>query len=49
MVVDRLTRYPEVEMVAGTSGEDIVVALEGIFDRHGNPVVLITDNGLPFN
>ena len=49
VVVDRLTRYPEVEMVAGTSGEDNVAALDSIFARHGNPAVLITDNGAPFN
>ena len=36
-------------MVAGTSGEDNVAALDSIFARHGNPSVLITDNGAPFN
>ena len=49
VVVDRLTRYPEVEIVAGTSGEDNVAALDSILARHGNPAVLITDNGAPFN
>ena len=34
VVVDRLTRYPEVEMVIGTSGEDNIAALDSILARH---------------
>ena len=31
------------------SEQDNVAALDSIFARHGNPAVLITDNGAPFN
>jgi hypothetical protein len=49
LVVDRLMRYPEVEVVTGTSGEANVAAFDRIFARHGNPEILVTDNGPPFN
>jgi len=49
VVVDRLTRYPEVEVVSSTSGEANIAAFDRIFARHGNPELLVTDNGPPFN
>ena len=49
VVVHRLTRYLEVEVVSGTAGEDNIAAFESIFARHGNPELVITDNGPPFN
>ena len=49
MVVDKLTRYPEVEVVTGTSKEANIRAFDNIFSRHGNPEQLFSDNGAPFN
>ena len=49
VVVDKTTRYPEVEVVEGTSAADNIRALDSIFGRHGNPETIYTDNGPPFN
>ena len=49
VVVDKLTRYPEVEVVKGTSAEDNIRAFDNILSRHGNPEQLFSDNGAPFN
>jgi hypothetical protein len=49
VVVDYMSRYPEVEVVNGTSATANVVAFDTIFSRHGFPKVLRSDNGAPFN
>ena len=49
VVMDRLTRYPEVAVVSGTGGEENKEALQEIFSRQGNPTVMYSDNGPPFN
>lgn len=49
VMVDHLTKYPEVEVVKGTSAHDNILAMDNIFSRHGFPAVLHTDNGAPFN
>lgn len=49
VMVDHLTKYPEVEVVKGTSAQDNILAMDNIFSRHGFPAVLHTDNGAPFN
>ena len=49
VVIDGLTRYPEVQVVSGTSGEDNIRAFSEIFSRHGIPQQLCTDNRAPFN
>ena len=49
VMVDHLTKYPEVEVVKGTSAHDNIIAIDNIFTRHGFPAVLHTDNGAPFN
>lgn len=49
VLVDHLTKYPEIAVVKSTSAADNMEALDSIFARHGNPKVLFTDNGAPFN
>ena len=49
VMVDHLTKYPEVEVVKGTSAHDNILAMDNIFSRQGFPSVLYTDNGAPFN
>ena len=49
VLVDKLTRYPEVMVVRGTSGEANKAAFEEVFARHGNPAEVCSDNGPPLN
>ena len=35
--------------MSSTSGEANIAAFDRIFARHGNPELLVTDNGPPFN
>ena len=48
VVIDADLRYPEVEVVSGSSASVILRALEKIFATHGVPRELKTDNGPPF-
>ena len=49
VIIDALTRYPEVITVKGTSAHDNIHAFAEAFARHGTPQVLRSDNGAPFN
>ena len=49
VVMDLLTRFPEVAVVRGTSAEANIHALDTIFSRHSPPKVFLTDNGPPWN
>ena len=49
VVVDGLTRYPEVAVVKSTSAEDNIQAFAEVFSRHGIPRRLHSENGTPFN
>ena len=49
VVIDELSRYPEVAVVKGTGAEQNIEAFESIFSRHGYCERLKTDNGPPFN
>ena len=49
VLVDALTRYPEVLTVHGTGAEDNIHAFSECFARHGYPSTLHSDNGPPFN
>ena len=49
VVIDKRTRYPEVEQVTSTSFEQTRVKLKRIFAIHGILRRLETDNGPPFN
>ena len=44
-----MTKYPELEVVNGTSAHDNILAIDNIFTRQGFPDILYTDNGPPFN
>ena len=49
VVIDRLSKYPEVEIVNSTNADTNVKVLDDIFSRHGFPQTLRTDNGPPWN
>ena len=49
MVIDGLSRYPEVAIVKNTAAEDNIHAFAEMFARHGIPAKLHSDNGPPFN
>ena len=49
VLVDLLTRYPEVEVVKGTGVKYNIHAFNQVFSRHGFPRVLFSDYGAPFN
>ena len=49
VIIDGLTRYPEVLTVNGTGAEDNIHAFSEVFARHGLPRYLHSDNGPPFN
>lgn len=49
VVVDRYSRFPEVEIVHSTRASVVIPKLDKIFSVHGIPDTLISDNGPPFN
>ena len=49
VVIDKLSRFPEVVEVSGTSAQANIAAFDTIFSRHGFCKTLTTDNGPPFN
>ena len=49
VVIDELSRYPEVAIVRGTSADANIPALDEIFSRHGFCKRIKTDGGPPFN
>ena len=49
VVIDGLTRYPEVVVSKSTSADDNILAFAEIFSRHGVPNRLHSNNGAPFN
>ena len=49
VVIDELTRFPEVAVVSSTSADANIEAFDDIFCRHGYPDDLKTDGGPPFN
>ena len=49
VIVDKLSRYPEVAVVNGTGAEANIEVFDTIFSHHGYPETLVTDNGPPFN
>ena len=49
VVIDLLTRYPEVEIVKGTGADDNIHCIDTIFARHFSPKLLLTDGGPPWN
>ena len=49
VVIDRYSRFPEVEIVHSTKVSAAIPKLHKMFAVHGIPDILISDNGLPFN
>ena len=49
LLIDELTRFPEVAVVNSTSADANIEALDSIFTRHGYPDSIKTDNSPPFN
>ena len=49
VVVDRYSRFPEVEIVHSTRASTVIPKLDKIFSVHGIPDIIISDNGPPFN
>ena len=49
VVIDRYSRFPEVEIVSSTKAPVIIPRLDKIFAVHGIPAILRSDNGPPFN
>ena len=49
VVIDRYSRYPEVELVQLTKRSVVIPKLDKIFAIHGILLDLVSDNGPPFN
>ena len=49
VVQDVKTRFPCAKIVSSTAGNQVVPAIEGIYNDYGNPDTHRTDNGPPFN
>ena len=49
VVIDRYSRYPEVEIIRSTKASVVIPKLDKIFAMHGIPSIVKADNGLPFN
>ncbi len=48
VLIDRYSRFPEVEIVKSTKASVIILKLDRIFSVHGIPEIIKSDNGLPF-
>lgn len=48
VVIDEYSRFPVVEIISSTSSKQVIPILNKIFATHGNPEVLKSDNGPPF-
>lgn len=49
VIVDRYSRFPEVEMVHSTKASTVIPKLDKIFSVRGIPDTVVSDNGPPFN
>ena len=49
VLIDRYTRYPEVEVLTSIVETQVMRKLRKIFATHGLPEVLVSDNGPPFH
>ena len=49
VIIDRYSRFPEVEVVSSTKASTLIHKLDRIFAVHGIPDKIQTDNGPPFN
>ena len=49
VLIDRYSRYPEVEIIRSTKAACVIPKLDKIFAVHGIPHKIVSDNGPPFN
>ncbi|XP_011859611.1 PREDICTED: uncharacterized protein LOC105557076 [Vollenhovia emeryi] len=49
IIIDRYSRYPEVEKVPNMRMETVILKMSEIFARQGVPEEILTDNGTQFN
>ena len=49
VMIDKYSRFPEVEFVSGTSAQAVVPHIDRVFATHGFPEKVKTDGGPPFN
>lgn len=49
VVVDYLSRYPEVALLSSTNAAAVIERMKSIFARHGIPETVVTDNGPQFS
>ena len=49
VVIDRYSRFPEVEIVKSTKASIVIPKLDRIFSVHGIPKIVMSDNGPPFS
>jgi len=49
VVIDRYSRYPEVEIVCSTKASSVIPKLDKMLATHGIPDTITSDNGPPFN
>jgi len=49
VVVDRYSRFPEVEIVKSLRASIVIPKLDRIFSVHGIPKIVMSDNGPPFS
>ena len=49
VLIDRYSRYPEIELVRSTKASVVVPKFDKIFATHGIPLSITTYNGPPFN
>ncbi|XP_065067526.1 uncharacterized protein K02A2.6-like [Rhopilema esculentum] len=49
VVIDRYSRYPEVEVIRSTKASAVIPKLDKIFATHGIPLILKSDNGPLFS
>ena len=49
MVIDTLSRWPEVAVVTSTGFDKVQLSLEKVFALHGAPETVTTDNGPPYD
>ena len=49
VMIDKYSRYPEVEIVRSTSADAVIPHIDKVFATHGFPEQVLTDGGPPFN
>ena len=49
VMIDKYSRYPEVEIVHSTSADAVIPHINKVFTTHGFPEQVLTDGGPPFN